>query len=174
MKADMTLPGYVADVIRRLEENGHSAYAVGGCVRDMLMGRVPHDYDVCTDALPEQTKNAFPDRTTIDTGIKHGTVTVISDGHPVEITTFRTESGYSDGRHPDSVSFTASLEGDLSRRDFTVNAMAYSGKTGLIDISGGRDDLETHHPLCRRPGKAVFGGSSENSPGDTLLRGARI
>lgn len=148
MKANMTLPGYVTDVIRRLEENGHSAYAVGGCVRDMLMGRVPHDYDVCTDALPEQTKNAFPDRITIDTGIKHGTVTVISDGHPVEITTFRTESGYSDGRHPDSVSFTASLEGDLSRRDFTVNAMAYSGKTGLIDISGGRDDLENRIIRC--------------------------
>lgn len=148
MKADMTLPGYVCDIIRRMEQTGHCAYAVGGCVRDMLMGKAPHDYDVCTDALPEEIKNIFHDKTTIDTGIKHGTVTVLSDGEPVEITTFRTESGYSDGRHPDSVSFTASLEGDLSRRDFTVNAMAYSERSGLIDIFDGRNDLDQHILRC--------------------------
>ena len=148
MKAEITLPACVSGVILRLEQCGHSAYAVGGCVRDMLMGRTPHDYDICTDALPDGVKAAFPDMTTVDTGIKHGTVTVIADGSPVEITTFRVESGYSDGRHPDSVSFTSSLTGDLARRDFTVNAMAYSDRTGIIDIFGGTDDIKTRLIRC--------------------------
>lgn len=148
VSAEFTLPRFVTEVITRLEENGHVAYAVGGCVRDMLMGRTPHDYDICTSALPDEIKSVFSDMTTIDTGIKHGTVTVLSDSNPIEITTFRTESSYSDGRHPDSVSFASSLSEDLARRDFTVNAMAYSERCGTVDIFGGADDIKKRIIRC--------------------------
>lgn len=130
----------VLEIINRLEENGFSAYAVGGCVRDLLIGREVNDYDVATSALPSQTKEVFRDKKVIETGIKHGTVTVLYGGEPYEVTTYRTESAYSDSRHPDSVTFVDDIESDLARRDFTVNAMAYSPKRGSRDPFGGASD----------------------------------
>ncbi len=142
------IPENIIKVLDILEENGYEAYVVGGCVRDMCRGVTPHDYDVTTSALPEETKACFDGFRVIETGIKHGTVTVISDGDPVEITTYRTDGEYRDNRHPVSVSFTPKLELDLSRRDFTVNAMAYSPKRGIVDVFGGRDDLDAHVIRC--------------------------
>lgn len=135
------IPGAVAAVLDRFAACGREAYLVGGCVRDALLGRPLSDYDITTSALPEETEELFRDCRIVETGLRHGTVTVISEGYPLEITTFRTESGYSDLRHPDSVSFTKSLREDLARRDFTVNAMAYSPAEGLKDYFGGREDL---------------------------------
>lgn len=125
-----------------LQKAGYEAYIVGGCVRDILLGLVPHDFDVTTNAKPDEVKHLF-DRTA-DTGLKHGTVTVIIDGEPIEVTTFRRESEYSDSRHPESVDFVNTVDADLARRDFTVNAMAYCQKTGLVDLFGGREDLKAH------------------------------
>ncbi len=136
------LPAYVLTVLEQLNKNGFEAYVVGGCVRDMLLGLVPGDFDVCTGATPEEIQTCFADYRTIPTGIKHGTVTVISGGHPVEITTYRVDGTYSDSRHPDGVRFTSSLQEDLARRDFTVNAMAYHPERGLVDLYGGREDLK--------------------------------
>jgi tRNA nucleotidyltransferase (CCA-adding enzyme) len=135
------LPDFVKAVIAALETAGHEAYAVGGCVRDSLLGLTPADYDVTSSATPEEAKQALIHFTTHDTGIKHGTLTVVSDGMPVEVTTFRVDGEYSDNRRPDSVTFTRSLREDLSRRDFTINAMAYSESTGVVDLFGGREDL---------------------------------
>ena len=132
----MQLPDYVNTALRRLERAGFEAYAVGGCVRDRLMGRTPADYDVTTAALPRETAAVFAGERIIGTGMKHGTVTVLLDGRPLEITTFRVDGAYSDARHPDAVTFTRSLRADLARRDFTVNAMAYSTRTGLVDPFG--------------------------------------
>ena len=137
----ISVPAAARDVIDTLRGAGFSAYLVGGCVRDSILGRVPNDWDVATDALPAQMKEVFSSFRTIDTGIRHGTVTVLSDGEPIEVTTFRVDGDYSDGRHPDKVSFTPSLEEDLKRRDFTVNAMAYSPDTGLVDLFSGREHL---------------------------------
>ena len=134
------VPAGVAFVTRRLRECGHKAYLVGGCVRDTLRGVAPHDYDVATDATPAQTLAAFADCRVIETGVKHGTVTVLADGEPVEVTTFRVDGAYADHRRPDAVTFTPSLEEDLARRDFTVNAMAW-GEEGLVDPFGGQRDL---------------------------------
>ena len=136
----MHLPEKVVKIIERLEDAGFEAYAVGGCVRDFLMGREPKDYDITTNALPKEIKQIF--RRTIDTGIAHGTVTVMMGKDSFEVTTYRIDGKYSDGRHPDSVEFTLSLEEDLKRRDFTINAMAYNPKTGLVDLMGGREDLK--------------------------------
>lgn len=136
----MNIPKYVQTVVNALEKAGFEAYIVGGCVRDALSGKAPHDYDVATSALPEETKRAVGGLKVIETGIKHGTVTVISEGRPVEVTTYRIDGDYRDGRHPESVSFTRSLAEDLARRDFTINGMAY-GRGGLVDIFGGQDDL---------------------------------
>ena len=138
----MTYPRYVENIIERLENAGETAYIVGGSLRDMLLGTEPHDYDVTTSALPETTTKIFGDMRVIQTGIKHGTVTVISDSHPIEVTTFRIDGDYTDSRHPDKVSFTDDVTADLARRDFTVNAMAYSNSRGLKDPFGGRDDLK--------------------------------
>ena len=138
----MKYPEYVAKIISRFEANGESAFIVGGSLRDMLLGIEPHDYDVATSALPQKTLELFSDKRVIETGIKHGTVTVIWDGAPVEITTFRVDGGYTDSRHPDSVSFTSDITADLSRRDFTVNAMAYNQSVGLVDAFGGREDIK--------------------------------
>ena len=138
----MEYPRYVADIITRLEECGHEAYIVGGSVRDMLLSKIPNDYDVTTSAKPEETLEVFKDMRTIPTGLKHGTVTVLSKGNPIEITTFRIDGEYLDSRRPESVLFTDDVTADLARRDFTVNAMAYSRKRGLIDVFGGKDDLE--------------------------------
>ena len=135
------LPEQVNTVLDRLEQAGYAAYVVGGCVRDALRGVSPGDYDITTAARPEQVKTVFSDCRVVETGLKHGTVTVLLDGMGFEITTFRTESGYSDGRHPDRVDFAATVEEDLCRRDFTVNAMAYSPRRGLVDCFGGAEDL---------------------------------
>ncbi len=127
--------------LNALEAHGHAAYFVGGYVRDRLMGRECNDIDLATDALPQEVKIIFADYPVLETGIKHGTVTLLLDHTPLEITTFRTDGGYSDARHPDAVRFTPSLEEDLARRDFTINAMAYHPEKGVIDPYGGQDDL---------------------------------
>lgn len=137
----LDLPEYVELAIGRLEANGHEVFAVGGCVRDMLMGKVPNDYDLTTSALPEQIKEAFADKRVIETGIKHGTVTVLIGGIPLEITTYRCDGEYDDNRHPKKVTFTKNIRDDLARRDFTVNAMAYNKKEGLVDPFGGEGDI---------------------------------
>ena len=135
------IPVQVRTVLRALEGAGYSAYVVGGCVRDTLMARDPADWDVATSAQPEQVKAVMGAYRVADTGLRHGTVTAIIDGMPIEITTFREEGEYLDLRHPSSVSFTADLQADLARRDFTVNAMAWSEKTGLVDPFDGAADL---------------------------------
>ena len=137
-----------ARALQLLHEAGYDAYAVGGCVRDSLMGRPCDDWDLTTAAAPAEILRVFAGFRTIETGIRHGTVTVLIDGTPLEITTFRTESGYADGRHPDSVQFAARVEDDLARRDFTVNAMAYSPRTGLVDPFHGLDDLAGKRIRC--------------------------
>ena len=134
------IPPNVEFVIETLQKNGYEAYVVGGCVRDMLTGKTPHDFDVTTDATPEEVIKLF--EKTVPTGIKHGTVTVLIGGTPVETTTYRTEGNYKDHRRPESVSFVKSLREDLSRRDFTVNAMAYNSKDGVKDYFSGREDIE--------------------------------
>ena len=138
----MYLPAYVAECMEALERAGFAAYAVGGCVRDALLGLTPHDYDLCTAALPEQTEAVFRNRKLALEGKKHGTVSVITEEGPVEITTFRKEGTYGDNRHPDWVEFVTDIEEDLARRDFTVNAMAWSPSRGLVDPYGGRENLE--------------------------------
>lgn len=134
------MPDRVHKIIEILEAAGYEAYAVGGCVRDSILGREPNDWDITTSAKPEETKSLFA--RTIDTGIKHGTVTVMLDKEGFEVTTYRIDGIYEDSRHPKEVTFTASLEEDLKRRDFTVNAMAYNERTGLVDIFGGLADIE--------------------------------
>ncbi len=138
----MYLPDWVRYCIRSLEQAGFEAYAVGGCVRDSLLGLQPHDYDLCTSATPQQTAAVFSGHTLIRSGEKHGTIGVVVDGQVLEITTFRTEGGYQDSRHPDWVKFVDRVQEDLARRDFTVNAMAYHPDTGYIDPFGGQQDLK--------------------------------
>ena len=152
----MQLPTYVMDALSRLETAGFAAYAVGGCVRDQLMGRTPGDYDVTTAALPEQTAAVFAGERVIGTGMKHGTVTVLLDGHPLEITTFRVDGAYSDARHPDAVTFTRSLREDLARRDFTVNAIAWRPSEGLVDPFGGEADVRSGVLRCVGDADARF------------------
>lgn len=135
------LPPQVLDALDRLHQAGYEAWIVGGCVRDLLLGRVPTDYDITTSALPPQTKEVFRDRRVVETGIRHGTVTLLEGGMPLEITTYRVDGTYSDARHPDGVTFTTSLREDAARRDFTVNAMAYAPGLGLQDYFGGQEDL---------------------------------
>ena len=124
----------------RLTEAGYEAYCVGGCVRDSLLGRAPEDWDITTSALPEQVKSLFSN--TVDTGIQHGTVMIVRKGIGYEVTTYRVDGEYKDGRHPEQVTFTRSLEEDLKRRDFTINAFAYNEETGLVDLFNGLDDLD--------------------------------
>ena len=138
----MSYPEYVAEALARLESAGHAAYLVGGSLRDMLLGIKAHDFDVATSARPDETLRVFSDHRVIETGLQHGTVTVLFDHEPVEITTFRIDGSYRDSRHPDSVTFTDCIAEDLSRRDFTVNAMAYSPTRGFADPFSGREDLE--------------------------------
>ena len=138
----MILPGYALQCIRRLESAGFAAYAVGGCVRDACLGLQPHDYDLCTSAKPAQIKAIFADLPLVTAGEKHGTIGVVVEGNVVEITTFRTEGGYTDSRHPTWVEFLEDITGDLARRDLTVNAMAYSPTRGFADPFGGREDLK--------------------------------
>ena len=143
------LPQEVITAIGLLREAGFSAYPVGGCVRDTLMGNVPNDWDMCTNATPQQMHAAFNGQKTVDTGIKHGTVTLIINKKSMEITTFRLDGDYADGRHPDSVTFSDRIDEDLRRRDFTVNAMAYDPEKGeVIDLFGGQKDIENKIIRC--------------------------
>ncbi len=141
MNNRIILPPQIEACLSLLTDCGYSAYVVGGAVRDHIMGRQINDYDVCTNALPSEVKTVFDGFRVIETGIKHGTVTVLIDSSPIEITTFRTEGTYSDGRHPDSVDFTSDIVKDLSRRDFTVNAIAYSPNVGFVDPFCGMSDI---------------------------------
>ena len=134
------IPDAAEKIINKLKEMGHEAYIVGGCVRDALLGRRAYDYDITTSALPSEVKALFTK--TVDTGISHGTVTVISDGEAYEVTTFRIDGEYLDSRHPESVAYTKNVERDLERRDFTVNALCYNHEAGLVDVFGGLSDLE--------------------------------
>lgn len=147
----IAIPQNVLDILRALNERGHEAYVVGGCVRDSLLGRTPTDWDVTTSALPEETAGIFDalgGYTVAKTGLAHGTLTIIKEHCPVEITTYRVDGAYSDARHPDAVRFTRSLREDLSRRDFTINAMAYHPDVGLVDYFSGRADLEARRICC--------------------------
>ena len=133
------IPENASRIIDVIQQAGYEAYVVGGCVRDAIMGRKPNDWDITTSALPTDVKALF--KKTVDTGLKHGTVTVLMGGESFEVTTYRIDGEYGDGRHPDQVTFTASLEEDLKRRDFTINAMAYNYTAGLVDLFDGREDL---------------------------------
>lgn len=150
------LPPGALEVLRRLNAAGYQAYAVGGCVRDMARGVPPHDYDICTSALPAQTERCFAGERVVETGIRHGTVTVLMAGEPYEITTFRTDGDYLDGRHPQSVAFTDSLTEDLRRRDFTINAMAYHPDIGLRDPFDGQADIARRVIRCVGDANARF------------------
>jgi len=165
----MKLPAYVLGCIDALEKAGYSAYAVGGCVRDQLLGLEPQDFDLCTAALPELTQLVFQDRDLVLSGLKHGTVGVIFPEGVVEITTYRTEGSYTDSRHPDWVRFVDRVEDDLARRDFTVNAMAWSPSRGLKDPFGGAEDLQ--QGILR-----TVGNPTDRFREDALriLRGARF
>ncbi len=148
----MQIPSYVRAVMQQLEQHGFDVFAVGGCVRDSLLGLMPHDWDICTSALPEDVMAVFSSFRVIATGLQHGTVTVLVDEQAIEITTFRTEEDYRDHRHPQHVNFVTTIEEDLSRRDFTVNAVAYHPERGFVDPYGGREDAK--HGVLRCVGKA--------------------
>ena len=149
------LPEKVRQIIETLQSHGYEAYAVGGCVRDSLLGRVPGDWDITTSALPEQTKALFA--RTFDTGIEHGTITVLLDKEGFEVTTYRIDGKYEDSRHPSEVTFTRSLSEDLLRRDFTINAMAYNDESGIVDLFGGMEDLQNRIIRCVGQAEARFG-----------------
>ncbi|KNZ41819.1 CCA tRNA nucleotidyltransferase [Acetobacterium bakii] len=163
------LPNPVKKVIDKLESCGFSGYIVGGCVRDYLLGKTPKDFDMTTDATPEEVMKCFKDYRVIETGIAHGTVTVMLDGLSIEITTHRTETVYSDNRHPDTVSFSKNIMDDLSRRDFTMNAMAYHPRYGLIDLYGGAKDIEDKVIRCVGDPNQRF-----NEDALRILRGLRF
>ncbi len=154
---EFALPEPVLECLNRLNQAGFAAYAVGGCVRDHVLGVQPHDYDICTAARPEDMKRVFSGERTVETGIQHGTLTVLLSGMPLEITTFRVDGEYLDGRHPDSVRFTGRVEDDLSRRDFTINAMAYAPGAGIVDPFGGREDCEAGIVRCVGEPELRFG-----------------
>ncbi len=139
----MIIPDSILPILTEIESANHQAYVVGGCVRDSLMGKVPSDWDITTSAEPCEIQNIFCNRTVIPTGIKHGTVTVLAGNSPIEITTFRIDGKYADNRRPDSVIFSKTLAEDLKRRDFTINAMAFNPKTGIVDLFGGQEDLKS-------------------------------
>ncbi len=163
------LPQDVKTILEELEAAGYSAYVVGGCVRDAVMGKTPHDFDICTSALPEQMKAVFKHRSVIETGLKHGTLTVAGNDDHYEITTYRIDGEYEDCRHPSEVKFTDRIEDDLARRDFTVNAMAYHEKRGIFDPFGGMQDIE--HKIIR-----AVGDPNQRFTEDALriLRGVRF
>lgn len=150
----MVLSKSAEKLIKIIEQSGYSAYAVGGCVRDFLMNRPCDDIDITTSATPDALEKIFDNNGIkyIETGLKHGTVTALINGEPVEVTTFRTEAGYNDNRHPDSVEFVTDIKTDLSRRDFTINAMAYNENTGIVDLFGGQQDIK--NKLIRTVGDA--------------------
>lgn len=150
------LPPHISKIIDILNSNGHKAYIVGGCVRDSFLNRNPYDWDVTTSALPEQTIECFKDYKTVLTGLKHGTVCVVIDKNPVEITTFRTEGSYCDNRHPDKVVFIDDIKEDLARRDFTINSIAYNDNEGIVDPFGGIDDIKNKIIRCVGDAKERF------------------
>ena len=145
---NVKIPSEVLYIIGKLEEVGYEAYMVGGCVRDAVLGTEPGDWDICTIALPEQIIKCFEEHRTIKTGMKHGTITLVLEENNFEITTYRVDGIYSDSRRPDTVEFVSDLKKDLLRRDFTINAMAYSPKSGIIDFFGGQDDLKAGLIRC--------------------------
>lgn len=157
MKFKINIPADANELIHTLQNNGHSAYIVGGCVRDSILGRTPHDYDICTSATPSEMLEIFKDRKIIETGLQHGTVTVVVNGEPYEITTYRIDGIYSDNRRPDTVTFTDKLVEDLRRRDFTINAMAYNDEEGLIDLFNGIEDIKHKKISCVGSAKDRFG-----------------
>ena len=163
----INLPENVDKIISTLQEHGYEAYAVGGCVRDSILGRIPGDWDITTSAMPEETKALF--QKTFDTGIEHGTVTVLLDGEGYEVTTYRIDGEYEDSRHPKEVTFTRCLEEDLLRRDFTINAMAYNKKDGLVDLFGGIEDIKKKIIRCVGDANSRF---SEDAL--RILRGIRF
>ncbi len=142
----LPIPTKVTEILTNLTANGYEAYAVGGCVRDTILGRIPDDWDITTAAPPAQVKKLF--RRTVDTGLAHGTVTVLLGTDSYEVTTFRTDGAYADHRHPDEVHYASGLQEDLRRRDFTINAMAYHPDRGLVDPYGGREDLQEKRIRC--------------------------
>ena len=144
----MKIPQNAKIIINKLRSAGYEAYAVGGCVRDSLLGITPHDWDICTSAKPDEIKACFRGFDTVDIGIRHGTVAVIIDSQPFEVTTYRIDGEYRDNRHPESVTFTTNLREDLSRRDFTVNAIAYNEEYGIADFYGGESDLKKRLIRC--------------------------
>ena len=142
----LEIPKNAETILHILEKAGYEAYVVGGCVRDSILGRSPDDWDITTSAKPEQVKALF--HRTVDTGLQHGTVTVLMEKEGYEVTTYRVDGEYEDGRHPKEVTFTASLKEDLKRRDFTINAMAYNPSSGLVDLFGGLEDIERKIIRC--------------------------
>jgi tRNA nucleotidyltransferase (CCA-adding enzyme) len=144
----INIPNEVLEIFSVLKNNGYKYYIVGGCVRDSLLNIKPKDWDICTDALPEQMLDIFKNYKTIPTGLKHGTITIVINNVQFEVTTFRIDGKYLDNRRPNNVDFTSSLYEDLSRRDITINAMAYNYKDGLIDYFGGKQDLENYAIKC--------------------------
>ena len=165
----MNLPDHIQACLDALETAGFSAYAVGGCVRDDCLGLTPHDYDICTSALPDQTEAVFANHRLVTAGKKHGTIGVVTETEVVEITTFRTEGDYRDNRHPEWVEFVTDIEKDLARRDFTVNAMAYSPKHGFADPFGGQEDLS--NKILRAVGDPVRRFQEDSL---RILRGVRF
>ena len=145
---EMPLPEGVRFILDKLSAAGHEGYCVGGCVRDALLGLIPKDYDICTDASPQEMQRIFADQRVIETGLQHGTLTVLYDGEPYEVTTYRIDGDYTDHRRPDSVLFVRDLAQDLARRDFTVNAMAYNPHHGLVDLFEGQKDLQNRLIRC--------------------------
>ena len=138
---EIKIPSEVTEITTRLEQSGYKAFCVGGAVRDSVMGILPGDWDITTSAKPEETQKIFKDYKTVDTGLKHGTLTIIINHKPFEVTTFRIDGEYGDNRHPEKVEFTPDLKNDLARRDFTINALAYNPDTGIVDLYGGQDDI---------------------------------
>lgn len=169
MKNNIEVPVLVNFILQELEKCGYEAYMVGGCVRDCIMMRNPNDYDICTSATPSEILKAFPNERFIPTGLQYGTVTIILDGEPYEITTYRIDGKYSDNYRPDSVEFTTDLIEDLNRRDFTINAMAYNPKSGLIDPFGGVDDIKRKEIKCVGLAKDRF-----NENASRILRAIRF
>ena len=163
----IVLPEKVKFIIETLETHGYEAYAVGGCVRDSFLGRVPGDWDITTSAAPEETKSLFA--RTFDTGIEHGTITVLLNGEGFEVTTYRIDGKYEDSRHPTEVIFTRNLREDLLRRDFTINAMAYNDTEGIVDIFGGMDDLKRKIIRCVGNARERFGEDALR-----IMRGVRF
>ena len=150
MKSNLKIeiPSGANEIIHTLQNNGYEAFLVGGCVRDSILGRPIHDYDITTSATPDEMPEIFQDKRIIETGLQHGTITIVIDDEPYEVTTYRIDGNYSDSRRPDKVTFTKSLEEDLKRRDFTINAMAYNDEVGLVDPFNGMEDIKYHKIQC--------------------------